>query len=162
MFHGTTPLSNAQSIARRGPDFSLIGSANGHVHGRGFYTSSNIRTATHYAKATGAICVCVAALGNVKSGGSRDDTAGSLLQQNYHSVVAAGDQITVLFHPDSVYVQYIINEVADTTAEHELALKQDQLDAVWNDMDLGRQKELQVQSGLQSNKCLPCCRIFCT
>lgn len=144
VFHGTTPLSNAQSIARRGPDFSLIGSANGHVHGRGFYTTPDIRTATYYAKATGGICVCKAVLGNVKSGGSSDDTAGSLLQQHYHSVVAADNKITVLFHPDSVFVQYIINEVADASAERELALKQEQLDAEWRDVDLGRQKQLQV------------------
>ena len=147
VFHGTLPVSNAQSIARRGPDFAMIGSAHGHVYGRGFYTTINLKTAASYAKRKGAICVCAAALGNAKPDRSKEDTSDSLLQQNYHSVVA-GD-ITVLFHPDSVHVQYIINEVADATAERELAEKQQQLDAAWRDADLRRQKEVQVTA-------LPC------
>ena len=98
--------------------------------------------AAAYASETGGICVCAAALGNIKSGGRSEETAGSLLQQNYHSVVASG--ITVLFHPDAVYVQYIINQVADANTEQALAAKQAQLDAVWRDADLVRQKELQV------------------
>ena len=142
MFHGTHPPSDAQSIARRGPDFALIGSAHGHVYGRGFYTTTNIRTAASYAKSKGAICVCRAAFGNSKPNGRKEDTSDQLLQQNYHSVVS-GD-ISVLFHPDSVYVQYIINQVADANAERELADKQRQLDAAWKEADLGRQKELQV------------------
>ena len=142
MFHGTHPLSNAQSIARRGPDFTLIGSANGHLYGRGFYTTSNIKTAAAYAQSKGAICVCCATMGNAKPNGSKEDTSDMLLQQNFHSV-ASGD-IRVLFHPDSVYVQYVINEVADASTERELAEKQQQLDAAWQDADLGRQKDLQV------------------
>ena len=144
MFHGTTPASNAHSIARSGPDFSLIGSANGHVHGRGFYTSSDITVAASYAEDMGAVCICTAALGNVKSSGRSRDTAGSLLQQGYHSVVAANRGITVLFHPDAVHVQYIINQVADPAADIALAAKQEQLDAVWRNADLVRQKDLQV------------------
>lgn len=144
VFHGTHPLSNAQSIARRGPDFTLIGSANGHVFGRGFYTTSNIRTAAAYAQSKGAICVCCAAMGNAKPNGSGADTADKLLQQNYHSV-ASGD-IKVLFHPDSVHVQYVINEVADVNTERELAEKQQHLDAAWQEADLGRQKQLQVSA----------------
>lgn len=144
VFHGTRPVSNAQSIACRGPDFAMIGSAHGHVYGRGFYTTISMKTAASYAKRKGAICVCAAVLGNAKPDGRKEDTSDSLLQQNYHSVVA-GD-ITVLFHPDSVHVQYIIHEVADATAERELAEKQQQLDAAWRDADLRRQKELQVTS----------------
>ena len=145
VFHGTHPPSNAQSIARRGPDFSLIGSANGHVYGRGFYTTTFIDTAASYATSKGAICVCAAVLGNIKSNGSSEDTAGSLLQQGYHSVVAAGTRVTVLFHPDAVHVEYIINDVADPTAEKALAAKQEQLDAAWRHQDLVRQKNLQVR-----------------
>ena len=157
VFHGTTPPSNAHSIARSGPDFSLIGSANGHKYGRGFYTSSNIKVAASYAEGKGAICVCTAALGNVKSGGRRQDTAGALLQQNYHSVVARNNNITVLFHPDAVHVQYIINQVADPAAESALAAKQKQLDALWRDADLVRQKDLQVM-----RLCIACMHVLCT
>ena len=157
VFHGTHPPSNAQSIARRGPDFTLIGSANGHLCGRGFYTTSNIKTAAAYSQSKGAICVCCAVMGNARPTGNQEDTSDMLLQQNYHSVVS-GD-IRVLFHPDSVYVQYIINEVADANAERVLAEKQQHLDAAWKDADLGRQKELQVHalpsySLLASNCCI--------
>lgn len=146
VFHGTKATS-AQSIARKGPDFTLIGSANGHWYGRGFYTTTFIDTAVSYATSTGVVCVCAATLGNIKRGdrGCEDDTAGSLLKEGYHSVVAASNRITVLFHPDSVHVEYIINDVADTTAEKALAAKQAQLDVVWKQEDLVRQKELQVQ-----------------
>lgn len=83
-------------------------------------------------------------MGNAKPNGSGADTSDMLLQQNYHSV-ASGD-IKVLFHPDSVYVQYVINEVADVDTERELAEKQQQLDAAWQEADLGRQKQLQVNT----------------
>lgn len=83
-------------------------------------------------------------MGNAKPNGSGADTSDKLLQQNYHSV-ASGD-IKVLFHPDSVHVQYVINEVADVNTERELAEKQQHLDAAWQEADLGRQKQLQVSA----------------
>ena len=39
----------------------------------------------------------------------------------------------------------MINEVADANAERELAKRQHQLDAAWQEEDLGRQKELQLR-----------------
>ena len=55
----------------------IIGSANGHLYGRGFYTTSNITTAAAYAQSKGAICVSCIGIGNAKPSGSKEDTSGS-------------------------------------------------------------------------------------
>lgn len=66
--HGTKLAKNANNIARNGPDFNLVGSANGHACGRGFYGahSSKPELARSYAGAAGAVCVCSALCGKQK------------------------------------------------------------------------------------------------
>ena len=119
VFHGTAPVTNANAIARKGPDFTRIGGTHGASLGQGFYTSDRVSLAWGYAKGTGSICVCKALQGNIK------------------------------FHPDSVCVSYILNLGPDTSMAEQLAVAKEKLDKEYDEQEMVREAQLEVcHSGL--------------
>ena len=154
VFHGTAPVTNANAIARKGPDFTRIGGTHGASLGQGFYTSDRVSLAWGYAKGTGSICVCKALQGNIKSQQlNSSDTAGSLLKAGFHSVHDQGSSQIVLFHPDSVCVSYILNLGPDTSMAEQLAVAKEKLDKEYDEQEMVREAQLEVcHSGLL----LPC------
>jgi hypothetical protein len=115
VLHGTRSAANANSIARTGPDFGRLGTANGTLLGQGFYTAETPAEVVKYATDTGAICVCTAAPGVMKYNGNPSVTAGGLAAEGFHSVVK-GDW-HVLFHPDSLRVDYVVDFGPDDTID---------------------------------------------
>lgn len=115
LLHGTHPVANANSIARKGPDINRAGSANGTRFGQGFYTAETPDEVVKYATDQGAVCVCTAAPGVMKYNGDTSVTAGTLAAEGFHSVVR-GDW-HVLFHPDSLRVDYVVDFGPDDTID---------------------------------------------
>lgn len=115
VLHGTRSAANANSIARTGPDFGQLGTANGTRFGQGFYTAETPTEVVKYATDAGAICVCTAAPGVMKYNGNPSVTAGSIAAEGFHSVVK-GDW-HVLFHPDSLRVDYVVDFGPDDTID---------------------------------------------
>lgn len=145
VFHGTNPPAHASGIARKGPDFSRIGSVNGAAYGRGFYTSDNIAVADHYASGNGGICLCEVLQGNVKSNNFNGaETAGSLFKQGFHSVHDPSARFIVLFHPDAVCVTHIANLGPDSSMDQQLAAAKEKLDAEHKALEMVRIAELKV------------------
>ncbi|KAK9797437.1 hypothetical protein WJX73_004192 [Symbiochloris irregularis] len=150
--HGTQLAKSANSIARNGPDFSKVGSANGHAYGRGFYMahSSTPQMARGYAGNSGAICVCSALVGKQKNQGlSSEDDAGSLLQEGYDSVLRGG--LMVLFHPDAVIVTHIIYLGPDDSQEVKVTEQMLQLAA---DREVADQKRMMELEELRAHLCM--------
>lgn len=115
VFHGTKMISSGNSIARNGPDLS-IAPAHGRVWGHGFYTASDARTSEGYSGAQGCLLLCRIAPGNMRhmqSGdGSLTAAALSALNPPYNSVTNPSNW-HIMFHPDSVLVEYIIDHGQD-------------------------------------------------
>ena len=145
VFHGTDPVAHASAIARKGPDFTRIGSTHGASLGRGFYTTDDANLASSYAKGTGAVCVCRALQGNIKSQQLNSaETAGSLFKAGFHSLHEQGSRQIVLFHPDAVCVSYILNKGADTSMAEQLAVAKEKLDKAHGEQEMVRVAQLEV------------------
>ena len=145
VFHGTHPVAHASAIARKGPDFTRIGGTHGARYGRGFYTSDDISISTAYAAQTGAICICRALRGNVKTQGlNAAETAGSLFKAGYHSVHDPNRREIVLFHPDAISVTHVANLGPDSTMAEQLAAAKEKLDQEHAEQELARQSQLEV------------------
>lgn len=146
VFHGTKPVSCANSIARTGPDFSKIGAANGHRIGRGFYSTRQVKKARAYATEQGAICICRVLQGirKVKMLDT-NETAGSLLENGYHSVHEEGTDFIVLFHPDAVRVTHIVHLGPDDGMQQHLELEREALTKKHQADELQRTMQLQVR-----------------
>ena len=160
VFHGTNPVAHASAIARKGPDFTRIGGTHGASLGRGFYTSDDVNLASSYAKGTGAICVCRALQGNIKSQKLNSaETAGSLFKAGFHSVHEQGSKQIVLFHPDSVCVSYVVNQGPDTSMAEQLAIAKEQMDKEHDEQDLVRLTQLEVCLLTLQLPCTVCCHV---
>lgn len=145
VFHGTNPVAHASAIARKGPDFTRIGGTHGASLGRGFYTSDDVKLAGSYARGTGAICVCRALQGNIKSQQLNSaETAGSLFKAGYHSVHEQGSRQIVLFHPDAVCVSFILNQGPDSSMAEQLVIAKEKLDKEHGEQDSVRLAQLEV------------------
>jgi O-acetyl-ADP-ribose deacetylase (regulator of RNase III) len=105
-FHGTPTLAAAASIARTGPDLSRAGKNIGKVYGAGFYTDTDPAYPEGVA-GNGSVLVCTVAPGKSCPGGNSSTTAASLAAQGFDSVAPNGWH--VLFHPDAVRVDYIVD-----------------------------------------------------
>jgi O-acetyl-ADP-ribose deacetylase (regulator of RNase III) len=105
-FHGTPTLQAAASIARTGPDLSRAGKNIGKVYGAGFYTDTDPRYPEGVA-GSGSVLVCTVAPGKSCSKGDSSTTAATLSAQGFDSVAPNGWH--VLFHPDAVRVDYIVD-----------------------------------------------------
>ncbi|XP_004364710.1 hypothetical protein CAOG_01842 [Capsaspora owczarzaki ATCC 30864] len=117
VMHGTSVIANANAIARTGPRIDLAGSANGTAYGRGFYSSEEPSTPAGYARGTGSVCVCTVAPGNASPSADSSTTAASLagMSPPCQSVHIAQSQWRILFHADSVRVDYVIDFGDDPT-----------------------------------------------
>lgn len=145
VFHGTNPVAHASAIARKGPDFTRIGGTHGASLGRGFYTSDDVNLASSYAKGSGAICVCRALQGKIKSQQLNSaETAGSLFKAGYHSVHEQGSRQIVFFHPDAVCVSYILNQGPDSSMAEQLAFAKKKLDKEHGEQESVRLAQLEV------------------
>jgi len=105
-YHGTASQAAANSIARTGPDLARAGSANGTAYGAGFYTDTDPSYPEGLA-GSGSVLVCTVAPGKSCPNGNSSTTAASLAAQGYDSVAPGGWH--VLFHPDAVRVDYIVD-----------------------------------------------------
>ena len=105
-FHGTPTLQAAAGIARTGPDLSRAGKNIGKVYGAGFYTDTDPRYPEGVA-GSGSVLVCTVAPGKSCSKGDSSTTAATLSAQGFDSVAPNGWH--VLFHPDAVRVDYIVD-----------------------------------------------------
>lgn len=122
--HGTPIPANATSIARQGPDITRAGSNAGTALGQGFYTAEDKQTPAGYSGATGAVCVCEVAPGNMKEGGNTSITAATLASSNPpFDSIHANNTWHVLFHPDSVDVKYIIEHGSNLNAASQAAAR---------------------------------------
>jgi hypothetical protein len=119
-FHGTPTLTAAASIARNGPDMKRAGSNIGTAFGAGFYTDTDPAYPEGVA-GQGSVCVCTVAPGKYTKQGNSSTTAASLAAQGYDSV--APNAWHVLFHPDAVRVDYIVDYsfTGDEEAEKRMA-----------------------------------------
>lgn len=157
VFHGTNPVAHASAIACKGPDFTRIGGTHGASLGRGFYTSDDVKLAGTYAKGTGAICVCRALQGNIKSQQLNSaETAGSLFKAGYHSVHEQGSRQIVLFHPDAVCVSYILNQGPEFSMAEQLASAKEKLVEEHAEQDSVRLAQLEVCCKCIPYKCHVC------
>jgi O-acetyl-ADP-ribose deacetylase (regulator of RNase III) len=105
-FHGTPTLQAAASIARTGPDLSRAGKNIGKAFGAGFYTDTD-PTYPEGVAGSGSVLVCTVAPGKACSAGNSSTTAATLSAQGFDSVAPNGWH--VLFHPDAVRVDYIVD-----------------------------------------------------
>jgi O-acetyl-ADP-ribose deacetylase (regulator of RNase III) len=119
-FHGTPTLAAAASIARAGPDLSRAGKNIGKAYGAGFYTDTDPAYPEGVA-GSGSVLVCTVAPGKSCSQGNSSTTAATLSMQGFDSVAPRGWH--VLFHPDAVRVDYIVDYSfqGDEAAEKRLA-----------------------------------------
>ncbi|KJE90744.1 appr-1-p processing enzyme family protein [Capsaspora owczarzaki ATCC 30864] len=123
--HGTPSIANANVIARTGPRLDMAGEANARVHGEAFYTAEDSATPIHYATTQrdgvlrGGVCVCKVVPGNalavLQSQGVASRTAADLLAMSppRHSVHVTDNKWRIMFHPDAVRVDYIIDYADD-------------------------------------------------
>ncbi len=119
-FHGTPTLEAAASIARTGPDLSRAGKNIGKVFGAGFYTDTD-PTYPEGVAGNGSVLVCTVAPGKSCPKSDSSTTAATLSAKGFDSVAPNGWH--VLFHPDAVRVDYIVDFSfqGDEAAEKRLA-----------------------------------------
>ena len=111
VYHGTPKVEWANNISRTGPEISRAGTTSGVAYGQGFYTAQQANVSESYAGSSGSLCLCTAAPGRMKSSGSSSDTAGSLAagRPPFDSTFIESSGYLVLYHPDSIVVNYIID-----------------------------------------------------
>lgn len=114
-FHGTPQVDWALNIARRGPDISKAGSVSGKSFGCGFYTALSASISEPYTRGTGSLCLLKIAPGKTFPNGHEGVTAETLTRDGYDSVYHDGNKYHILFHPDSILVEYIIDHTPNTS-----------------------------------------------
>ena len=108
---GTPQVTFANSIARHGPDLSKAGSTTGTALGAGFYTSTENSYPESISGPNGSVLVCRVAPGKMMLNASSSTTASSVQSAGFDSVTTQnGPPWHVMFHPDSVLVDYIIGK----------------------------------------------------
>lgn len=117
LFHGTKTATAGESIARDGPDLTLI---SGHAYGKGFYLSDQFTTShPGYTGGTGSLLICDVAVGKQLTQGDSSYTYADVRAKGCDSI---HDNHFVIFEPDSVYVKFLVEFGADASDAEDPAI----------------------------------------